>query len=203
MHRPIGIVITLIFTMSLLGTSPAQAVCPPIDGWPAFTDVAEEAQRVVIGTVVETEDGLVTRFRVDEILRGRSRSNLDLARLRSRLGDEAESCSFSGTVAAEVDDRLAIAFSGKVKDWRGKLDSVALIDADADHPNASGLQRFTIQQARLLLGHEIDGSTVALPERSGPPPDLFTSLLRSLPGGFLDLAADLLGYGSESDPESR
>jgi hypothetical protein len=203
MRRPIGIVITLIFVMSLFGASPAQAVCPPIDGWPAFTDVAEEAQRVVIGTVVEAEDGLATRFRVDEILRGRAQSSLDLARLRSRLGREADTCTFSGTVAAEVDDRLAIAFSGKVKGWKGKLDSVALVDSDADHPNASELQRFTIQQVRLLLGHEIDGSTVALPDRSGPPPDLLASLLRSLPGGFLDLAADLLGYGSESDPESR
>jgi hypothetical protein len=203
MRRPIGIVTTLIFAMSLFGASPAQAVCPPIDGWPAFTDVAEEARRVVIGTVVEAEDGLATRLRVDEILRGRARSSLDLARLRSRLGREAESCRFSGTVTAEIDDRLAIAFSGKVKGWRGKLDSVALIDADTDHPNASGLQRFTIQQVRLLLGHEIDGSTVALPKRSGPPPDLFTSLLRSLPGGFLDLAADLLGYGPGSEPESR
>jgi hypothetical protein len=203
MRRPIGMVTMLIFAMSLFGASSAHAVCPPIGGWPAFTDVAEEAQRVVIGTVVGTEDGLATRLRVDEILRGRSRSSLDMARLRSRLGSAADTCSFSATVAAEIDDRLAIAFSGKVEGWKGKLDSVALVDADADHPNASELQRFTIQQVRLLLGHEIDGSTVALPDRSGPPPDLLASLLRSLPGGFLDLAADLLGYGSESDPESR
>ena len=199
MGRSIGIVLVLIVTAGLFGSGPVSAVCPPIDGWPAFSELAGNARRVVVGTVIETEDGLATRLRVDEILRGDSRRVVGLGRLRSRLGSEADSCSFTGTVEAEVDDRLAIAFSGQVEGWNRLLDTVALVDASAEHPNASGLQRLTVQQVRLLLGHESDGSTVALPRRTGPPPDLLTSLLRSLSGGLFDVAVDLLGYPSGDD----
>jgi hypothetical protein len=199
MRRPIVIVLVLIVMTRLFGSGPVSAVCPPIDGWPAFSDLAGNAGRVVVGTVIETEGGLATRLRVDEILRGQSRRILDLGRLRARLGREADTCDFTGTVVAEVDDRLAIAFSGKIESWNRLLDTVALVDAGAEHPNISGLQRLTVQQVRLLLGHESDGSTVALPRRAGPPPDLLTSLLRSLPGGLFDLAVDLLGYPAGDD----
>lgn len=194
MRRSIPIALALMVLASLSLAAPSAAVCPPIDGWPAFSELVPEARRVVIGTVLETDAGRATRLRVDEILRGGSRRVQDLDRLRARLGREADTCAFSGTVDAVTGDRLAIAFNGKIDGWRGRLDTVALVDAPSGHPNRSGLERLTSAQVRLMLGHEADGSTVAMPRRSRPPADRITSLLRSLPGDLLDLAADLLGY---------
>ena len=200
MVRATALVVAITLALVALSSRPATAVCPPIDAWPPFTDIAEEARRVVIGTVSEASGGVATQLTVEEVLRGRSKRQLDLAVLRSRLGERGHDCPFQFTVEAEVGDRLALALSGRTDVWRGKLDSVALLDADGSHPNASGLQRLTTPQARLLLGHEANGSTIDRPGNRRPQSteSLVDQLLRALPGSFLQ---ELMPWLEEDVPD--
>lgn len=188
MRRLVGITATLILLLSVAWSS-AQAVsdaCPDIDAWPSFSELAPRAHRVVIGTVSEVEGPVATRITVEEVLRGSSSRRLELSAMRARFGQIPEGCPFDGTVAAEIGDRLAVALRTRPPGGTHRQDTAALLDAADDHPNASGLDRLTTTQVRLLLGHEPSGSTVAEPGRNGPPPDLFERLLRALPGGIFD-----------------
>lgn len=196
MSRSVGLMLALVIVLGMGASHPVGAACPPTESWPPFIDIAVDARRVVIGTVTEAEDGVATQLRVEEILRGDSRRIIDLAMLRSRLGPDADACSFDAAIPARVGDRLAIAFRGRLDGQRG-LDSVARLDADESGSEADDITRLTTPQVRLLLGHEANGATVAMPDREKPP-DLLESLSRALFGDFFDLAA-MFGFGTEGD----
>jgi hypothetical protein len=131
----------------------AVARCPNFEDWPSFAEFAPSARRVIVGTVSGAVEGMATEIQVEEVLRGRSRQIVDLDRLRSRLprGSE-ETCAFDGTIRADVGDRLAIAFNGRVEGWPGLLDTAALVDAASDHPNESDLERFATPDVHRLTG---------------------------------------------------
>jgi hypothetical protein len=186
MARRIGLLLMVIALMGAAGQHPASAACPPTAEWPAFLEIAADARRVIIGSVVEAEDGMATRMRVEEILRGDSRRIYDLAMLQERLGPDPAACTFDARLPLDVGDRLAIALNGHLHDGQRGLDAVVLLDADDAHPNVAGLERLTTPQVRLLLGHESDGSTVAVPSRPKRPPDLFEALKRALFGDVFD-----------------
>lgn len=186
MSRSVGLMLALVMVLAMGVSRPAGAACPPTESWPPFIDIALDAHRVVIGTVTDSEDGVATQLRVEEILRGDSRRVIDLAMLRARLGPDPGACPFDAAIPARVGDRLAIAFRGQLDGQRG-LDSVARLDADEPDSEADDITHLTTPQVRLLLGHEANGSTVALPDREKPP-DLLKSLTRALFGDFFDLA---------------
>jgi hypothetical protein len=192
----LAVVLTLLLGTAAVG--PTSAACPPTNAWPPFVEIADDARRVVIGTVTAVDAGSATHLRVEEILRGNSRRILDLAVLRARLIDEDVACPFDGLVPAQVGDRLAIALSGHTDDWPRRQDGVALLDADEQHPNSAGLERFTTPQVRLLLGHESNGSTIAVPDRSKPPVDLLEALRRALFGDLFDIV-DAFGLEANED----
>jgi hypothetical protein len=200
MIRAVGL--ALLVCLGPLGTAtrPAAAGCPAIDSWPAFTDVAEQARRVVIGTVTAVAtDGAVTAVRVEEILRGAAPRRLTPVTLRARPAEADVACPLTLAPDAMVGDRLALAFSGRTDGWSGRLDGAALLDAPPDHPNRSMLERLSTPQVRLLLGHEPNGSTVAAPSgtRALFEEGLIEQLLRSLPGGLFDVAFDAVAEEDE------
>lgn len=155
--------------LSLMGTSPAIAECShQRNMWPAFTDVAPTAKRVVIGTVIEGRDQfergshVAYVLRIDETLRGSAPASMVITGLRSGLrliGWEA--CRSASYLSGRVGDILAIAFRGRLPGIERRVSTAAWIHGRPDPLHVLGAQRLTLREVRL--------ATMRLPPTSSDP----------------------------------
>ena len=146
----------LISSAWMLATArPVAAECTGMDPWPSFTEAAPSATRIVIGEVVESfsddsaDNAVHFRVRVDEVLRGSSRSSLELRDVRS--GVPLKICPDS-ILRVRVGDVLAFAFDARVSNSPEPVLAVAWIRGRPHEFLLPGAERLTLAQVRALAG---------------------------------------------------
>jgi hypothetical protein len=162
--------------------------------WPAFSEVAPSAERILVGTVMgpstSHEGGplyLGLDVRVDEVLRGSAAERLEVNALQSglpRVGDQA--CRQSAYLYARVGDVIAFAFDGRSPRVANPVNTAAWIEG-RPHDNVPGPQLLTLDEVRYFASLP-DTATVGgdspVPALPGPSGGQLLLLILTTAGGL-------------------
>ena len=176
----------------MLATSgSASAECTgPRPPWPAFTEVAPNAKRIIVGTVIEDLTGSEPvsdtgeylpsawfRLRVDEVLRGDAPDQLVIRRLPSGVSlKRYPSCGETALVSARVGDVIAIAYRGHRPGGPRVLNTAAWIQGTPRPDFMRDAEQLSLAHVRRLASKLPDTSSVSS-SNSGPVPDYGTHAL--------------------------
>lgn len=165
-----GLLVSMVITlMSFVTTAPTVAECVgQPNRWPSFRAVAPTAQRIIVGTVIGGADQfdhgshVAYRLRVEEVLKGRSSPTVvGISGLRSHVPLRGSSaCRADSYASARVDDRIAIAYGGRIRGVKDRVNAVAWIAGRPDPFHARGAERLSLRTVRRIAGHAPDGSTL-------------------------------------------
>jgi hypothetical protein len=174
--------------------SPVVAECTGLDTWPSFSHAAPVAERVFIGTVVEsyaddsTDHAITFRLRVDAVLRGdvpNSIENHDVV----RSGAPLVVCPDDSILRVRVGDVWAFADGARLKQYPDEVLAVAIVNRRLDEieqflmPGVEHLSRSAIQG--LIDGPPTD--SVAVPLAAPTSSNLWGIAIAALVGGLLAL----------------
>lgn len=150
----VGMMISLGLTLTTGAPAAAECNFQP-NRWPAFSELAHSADRVIVGTVAEPA-GLrdISPYvsyvvRVDEVLRGSAPATIEVRALRSglpRVGDS--SCRASALLYARIGDVIAFAFDGELPDVAGEVNTAAWIEGRPHSLLVPGPERLTLDEVR-------------------------------------------------------
>ena len=171
----------LAAALLVMATTPADvsAECTGLDRWPSFTDAARSAEVIVIGEVAESfheadvnndpDHTIRFRFRVDEVLRGRSDVVLDFPD-GVRSGLPLTICPGDSVLRVRVRDHLAMAFGARYPRIGGPVTAIAFLDRTPDAFFMPGMERLTLGQVHSIanLPPTDTGPIVKPNERTSP-----------------------------------
>jgi len=144
-------------TFCLTTSAPALAECGgQVNRWPAFSDVAPTAERIIVGTVTNPlaphESGPVyvgLDIRVEEVLRGSAPATIEVSGLKSGLPlTGSPSCRQSAYLYARVGDVIAFAFDGRLPGVAGPVNTAAWIEGRPNRNSVPGPQLLTLEEVR-------------------------------------------------------
>jgi len=164
----------VLLAVTLLGVAglpmPAAAECiGPWTPMPSFSAIARNAERVIIGTVIEDlestaggeeQGGITASFvlEVDAVLRGPEPGELlkmDLVGTGARRTGE---CGGTPTIFATVGDQIAVAFDGHLPGRLRPITAAAWVEGTPDELAAA--------KAEVLSIDEVRHATAPLPDTS-------------------------------------
>jgi hypothetical protein len=148
-RRVAGAASLLLGVAAFLATaSPAAAECTVVDAWPSFSEAVTTAKRIVIGKVVKPYDQpdgarrtIRFEFRVDEVLRGRSRQVIEF---RHGVYSGIPLRCRDSLLRPRVGDVLALAFDARFPQYPDPVLGVAFLNR-----NPTRWDRFTMPN----IGH--------------------------------------------------
>jgi len=188
--------VVLAVGLCLATTAPALAECgAQVNRWPAFSELAPSAERVIVGTVTEftgfdrgSPNLVGYRVDVNEVLRGPASESIEVNGLKSGLPlVGSQSCRQSAYLYARVGDVIAFAFDGRLPGVDGPVNTAAWIEGKPNRNSVPGPQLLRLDEVRYYASLP-DTSTVAgdspVPALPGPSG-----------GQLLLLAAAVAGVG--------
>lgn len=159
-----AVVAAAIGTMAV----PVAAECSfNVNRWPSFEEVAPTAKTVVIGTVIQTaahdQEPLYNGFspvftlEVEDVLRGDAPEAIEFNGLRSGVPLRGErSCRQNSVMYAKLDDRIAVAFDGKVQGLKDRVTTATWIEGRPNNEISNpGLGTMELNEVRQVLGMEL------------------------------------------------
>jgi len=163
--------------------------------WPAFSEVAPSAERIIVGTVVGPSVPHIPGpvyvgldVHVDEVLRGQAAETIEVNALKSGLplvGDQA--CRQSAYLYGRVGDVIAFAFDGRLPGVAGPVNTAAWIEG-RPHEIVPGPQRLTLDEVRYFASlpdtSTVDGDPPA-PAPPGPSAGQLLLIIVAAAGGAL------------------
>ena len=147
--------------------------------WPAFSSVEPSAGDIVLVKVIGSEDGVARDARTVDVIRGESTRRWKLRHLDP--GQPAgPRCSDPPPIYADVGDRLVLALDGTLPERTGRVDTMALITLKPRHPNRSGLERWTREQAEAIDDERPEGAVPLSPDPIPPPRSVWDQVVEGL-----------------------
>ena len=138
----------LATTLVLASIAAVSAADGPCRRWPAYSKVEPSAGSIVLARVVEVVDGVATKARVRDVLRGESAGRVRLDRLDPGQ-PKGRACDGPPPVLAEVGAALVIALDGLLPGRNGPVDTIAVVGGTRT-PNPMRVERLTPQQVRRV-----------------------------------------------------
>lgn len=161
--------------LSLFASTPAFAECDrQPNRWPAFSEVAPSAERIVVGTVIGPSVSHIPGpyyvgldVRVNQVLRGPATERIAVNALRSGLPLTGPgSCRQNANLYARVGDVIAFAFEGRLPGVDGRVNTAAWIEGRPHALLVPGPQRLTLDEVRYVASLP---DTATRPEAASGP----------------------------------
>ena len=179
-------------TLTIVGApASAQPECSETPAWPSFAEVAPTARSIMLVRVTRSVDGIATKARLVDVMKGASPSRVDLRSLQP--GPGTDECPQPSGPYAQIGDRLLVAYDGTAPGRAGSIDAVAHVGRMRDRRNISGLERLTFDEARGYDAHEPDMRDRPEDPPATPPSETATEIIRrAIPRSIRRLGRDIL-----------
>ena len=190
------ILATTVGSLAALGgaAGPVSAECFQFDPWPSFPDAARVADRVFIGTIVEsyfedsTDHATQFRLRVDEVLRGEVPTNIDY-RDGVWSGAPLVFCPGDSFLRVRVGDVWAFAEGARLEEYPDEVLAVAIVNrrlGEIERSLMPGVERFSRSAVRNLVDLPPTDSADA-PAAGRTSSNVFLALVAAAVAGLLAL----------------
>jgi len=180
-------------SMTILGLavpSSVAAECTQLDTWPSFRAAARSAESILVGEVVDSylddsaDNAVWFRFRVDEVLRGRSEGSIEF-REEVRSGLPLTICPGDSLLRVRITDRLAMAFGARFRGVDGPVTAVAFLNRTPDSFLMPGMERLTLRQVRAVSSLPATDTDPPALSPATPPTLPLSLVILGLLGGWL------------------